>query len=116
MISFRTLFSVGEVAGGSGVPSRLTHINADGASIRSFALLDRDCFPSLPELARWHHTVTKRLALTLVAPVPPKQAEALVREHAITDVLIDEQATVERMRNVSAIRESSPASAEAGSS
>jgi peroxiredoxin/uncharacterized membrane protein YphA (DoxX/SURF4 family) len=52
------------------------------------------CAALLPELARWHDTVTERLALTLVAPVEATQAEALAREHALTDVLIDEQATV----------------------
>ena len=52
------------------------------------------CAALLPELARWHDTVTERLALTLVAPVQAMQAEALAREHALTDVLIDEQATV----------------------
>jgi peroxiredoxin/uncharacterized membrane protein YphA (DoxX/SURF4 family) len=52
------------------------------------------CAALLPELARWHDTVTERLALTLVAPVRATQAETLAREHALTDVLIDEQATV----------------------
>jgi peroxiredoxin/uncharacterized membrane protein YphA (DoxX/SURF4 family) len=52
------------------------------------------CQLLLPELALWHDTVTERLALTLVAPVQAMQAEALAREHALTDVLIDEQATV----------------------
>ncbi|HTD08705.1 MAG TPA: MauE/DoxX family redox-associated membrane protein [Solirubrobacteraceae bacterium] len=52
------------------------------------------CAALLPELARWHDTVTERLALTLVAPVEAMQAEALARAHALTDVLIDEQATV----------------------
>ena len=52
------------------------------------------CAALLPELARWHDTVTERLALTLVAPVQAVQAEELAREHVLTDVLIDEQATV----------------------
>jgi peroxiredoxin/uncharacterized membrane protein YphA (DoxX/SURF4 family) len=52
------------------------------------------CAALLPELARWHDSITERLALTLVAPGEPMQAEALAREHALTDVLIDEQATV----------------------
>ena len=52
------------------------------------------CAALLPELAHWHHTVNERLALTLVAPVEATQAEALAREHALTDVLIDEHATV----------------------
>jgi uncharacterized membrane protein YphA (DoxX/SURF4 family)/peroxiredoxin len=52
------------------------------------------CAALLPELARWHDTITERLALTLVAPGEAMQAEALAREHALADVLIDEQATV----------------------
>jgi peroxiredoxin/uncharacterized membrane protein YphA (DoxX/SURF4 family) len=52
------------------------------------------CQMLLPEFARWHDSVTERLALTLVAPVEATQAEALAREHALTDVLVDEQATV----------------------
>ncbi len=52
------------------------------------------CAALLPELARWHDTITERLALTLVAPGDAMQAEALAREHALSDVLIDEQATV----------------------
>jgi peroxiredoxin/uncharacterized membrane protein YphA (DoxX/SURF4 family) len=52
------------------------------------------CAALLPELARWHDAITERLALTLVAPVEAMQAAALAREHALTDVLIDEQATV----------------------
>jgi peroxiredoxin/uncharacterized membrane protein YphA (DoxX/SURF4 family) len=52
------------------------------------------CAALLPEFARWHDTITERLALTLVAPAQAMQAEALAREHALTDVLIDEQATV----------------------
>jgi peroxiredoxin/uncharacterized membrane protein YphA (DoxX/SURF4 family) len=60
------------------------------------------CASLLPELARWHDTVTERLALTLVAPVHAAQAEALAREHAPTDVLIDEQATVMHQYGVNA--------------
>jgi uncharacterized membrane protein YphA (DoxX/SURF4 family)/peroxiredoxin len=52
------------------------------------------CAALLPELARWHDTITERLALTLVAPGEAIQAEALAREHFLADVLIDEQATV----------------------
>jgi uncharacterized membrane protein YphA (DoxX/SURF4 family)/peroxiredoxin len=59
------------------------------------------CAALLPELARWHDTVTERLALTLVAPVQAMEAEALAREHALTDVLIDEQATVMHAYGVS---------------
>jgi uncharacterized membrane protein YphA (DoxX/SURF4 family)/peroxiredoxin len=52
------------------------------------------CVALLPELARWHDAITERLALTLVAPVEATEAEGLAREHALTDVLIDEQSTV----------------------
>jgi peroxiredoxin/uncharacterized membrane protein YphA (DoxX/SURF4 family) len=52
------------------------------------------CAALLPELARWHDTITERLALTLVAPVQATEAEKLAREHALTDVLIDERSTV----------------------
>jgi thiol-disulfide isomerase/thioredoxin len=60
------------------------------------------CAALLPELARWHDAVTEHLALTLVAPVETMQAEALAREHALTDVLIDEDATVMRAYGVNA--------------
>jgi peroxiredoxin len=59
------------------------------------------CAALLPELARWHDTITERLALTLVAPGEAMQAEALAREHALTDVLIDEQAAVMHAYGVS---------------
>ncbi len=52
------------------------------------------CQLLLPELARWHDAITERLALTTVAPAEATEAEKLAREHALTDVLIDEQATV----------------------
>jgi uncharacterized membrane protein YphA (DoxX/SURF4 family)/peroxiredoxin len=52
------------------------------------------CTALLPELARWHDTITERLALTLVTPAEATEAEGLAREHALTDVLIDEQSTV----------------------
>jgi uncharacterized membrane protein YphA (DoxX/SURF4 family)/peroxiredoxin len=52
------------------------------------------CAALLPELARWHDTVTERLSLTLVADVEAMEAEKLAREHALTDVLIDERSTV----------------------
>lgn len=52
------------------------------------------CAALLPELARWHDTVTERLTLTLVASAKAREAEALAREHVLTDVLIDEQAAV----------------------
>lgn len=52
------------------------------------------CQLLLPELARWHDTITERLALILVTPGEAMEAEKLAREHALTDVLIDEQSTV----------------------
>jgi peroxiredoxin/uncharacterized membrane protein YphA (DoxX/SURF4 family) len=52
------------------------------------------CELLLPELARWRDTITGRLALTLVTPAEATEAEKLAREHALTDVLIDEQSTV----------------------
>lgn len=52
------------------------------------------CQLLLPELARWHDTITGRLALTLVTPAEAMEAKKLAREHALTDVLIDEQSTV----------------------
>jgi peroxiredoxin/uncharacterized membrane protein YphA (DoxX/SURF4 family) len=52
------------------------------------------CAALLPELARWHDTITERIALTLVAPVQATEAEKLAREHALTEVLIDERSTV----------------------
>jgi uncharacterized membrane protein YphA (DoxX/SURF4 family)/peroxiredoxin len=60
------------------------------------------CAALLPELARWHDTVTERLALTLVAPVEAMQAEALAHEHSLTDVLIDQQSTVMHAYGVTA--------------
>ncbi len=52
------------------------------------------CRTLLPELARWHHTIAERLALTVVTPAEAVQAETLAREHVLADVLIDEQSTV----------------------
>jgi peroxiredoxin/uncharacterized membrane protein YphA (DoxX/SURF4 family) len=52
------------------------------------------CKLLLPELARWHNTITERLALTLVTPAEATEAEKLAHEHALTDVLIDEQSIV----------------------
>lgn len=52
------------------------------------------CRTLLPELARWHDTITERLAITFVTPVEADAAEQLAREHALTNVLIDEQSTV----------------------
>jgi peroxiredoxin len=61
------------------------------------------CKTLLPELARWHDTITERLALTLVTAVEATQAEKLAREHALTDVLIDEQSTVSHAYGVTAV-------------
>ena len=67
----------------------------DRACVLTFVSLGcGPCAALLPELARWHDTVTEHLALTLVAPGHATEAEHLAREHALTDVLIDEQATV----------------------
>jgi uncharacterized membrane protein YphA (DoxX/SURF4 family)/peroxiredoxin len=75
-------------------------------SLQDLLADDRDCvltFVSpgcgpcqllLPELARWHDTITERLALTLVTPAEAMEAGKLAREHALTDVLIDEHSTV----------------------
>jgi peroxiredoxin/uncharacterized membrane protein YphA (DoxX/SURF4 family) len=60
------------------------------------------CVSLLPELARWHDTITERLALTLVTPAEVMEAEKLAREHALTDVLIDEQSTVSHAYGVTA--------------
>jgi peroxiredoxin/uncharacterized membrane protein YphA (DoxX/SURF4 family) len=60
------------------------------------------CAALLPELARWHDTITERVALTLVTAVEAMEAEKLAREHALTDVLIDEQSTVSNAYGVTA--------------
>ncbi len=60
------------------------------------------CAALLPELARWHDTITERLALTLVTDVEAMEAEKLARKHAPTDVLIDEQSTVMNAYGVTA--------------
>jgi hypothetical protein len=52
------------------------------------------CAALLPELARWHDPITERIALTLVTPMEAIEAQQLAREHALTDVLVDEQSTV----------------------
>jgi uncharacterized membrane protein YphA (DoxX/SURF4 family)/peroxiredoxin len=61
------------------------------------------CGPLLPELARWHDTVTERLALTLVTPAETIEAEKLAHEYALTSVLIDEQSTVMHAYGVTAV-------------
>jgi uncharacterized membrane protein YphA (DoxX/SURF4 family)/peroxiredoxin len=61
------------------------------------------CKALLPELARWHDTIAERLALTLVTAVEATEAEKLAREHALTDVLIDEQSTVMHAYGVTAV-------------
>ena len=60
------------------------------------------CATLLPELARWHDPITERLALTLVTPAEAMEAEQLAREHALTDVLIDQQSTVMHAYGVTA--------------
>ncbi len=60
------------------------------------------CQPLLPELARWHDTINERVALTLVTAVEVMGAEKSAREHARTNVLIDEQLTVSRAYGVTA--------------
>jgi uncharacterized membrane protein YphA (DoxX/SURF4 family)/peroxiredoxin len=60
------------------------------------------CAPLLPELARWHDTITEHLALTLVTPAEAIEAEQLAREHALTNVLIDEQSAVSHAYGVTA--------------
>ncbi len=60
------------------------------------------CVALLPELARWHDTVTEDLALTLVTAAEAMEAEKLAHEHALTDVLIDEQSTVSRAYGITA--------------
>jgi uncharacterized membrane protein YphA (DoxX/SURF4 family)/peroxiredoxin len=60
------------------------------------------CALLLPELARWHDTITERLALTLVTDVEAMEAERLAREHALTNVLIDKQSTVMHAYGVTA--------------
>ncbi len=61
------------------------------------------CATLLPELARWHDTISKRLALTFVTNEGTTRAEKLAREHALTDVLIDEQSTVSNAYGITAI-------------
>ena len=61
------------------------------------------CKALLPELARWHDTITERLALTLITAVKATEAEQLAREHALTDVLIDEQSTVSHAYGATAV-------------
>jgi peroxiredoxin len=52
------------------------------------------CAALLPELARWHDTITERLDITLITPAKAVEAEQLAHQHALTNVLIDEQSTV----------------------
>ena len=61
------------------------------------------CAALLPELARWRDAVTERLALTVVTAVEAMRAEKLAREHALTDMLIDEQSTVSRAYGATAV-------------
>jgi uncharacterized membrane protein YphA (DoxX/SURF4 family)/peroxiredoxin len=61
------------------------------------------CAALIPELARWQDTIAERLALTLVTEVEAMEAEKLAREHALTNVLIDEQSTVSRALGVTGV-------------
>jgi uncharacterized membrane protein YphA (DoxX/SURF4 family)/peroxiredoxin len=61
------------------------------------------CATLLSELARWRDTITERLALTVVTDVEAVEAEKLAREHALADVLIDEQSTVSRAYGATAV-------------
>jgi peroxiredoxin len=61
------------------------------------------CALLLPELARWHDTLTEHLALTLITPVEATEAKQLAREHPLTNVLIDEQSTVSRAYGATAV-------------
>jgi uncharacterized membrane protein YphA (DoxX/SURF4 family)/peroxiredoxin len=61
------------------------------------------CEPLLPELARWHDAITERLALALVTTAEAMEADQLAREHALTNVLIDEQSTVSRAYGATAV-------------
>jgi uncharacterized membrane protein YphA (DoxX/SURF4 family) len=56
------------------------------------------CATLLPELARWHDPITERVALTLVTPEEPTDVD----QHALTDVLIDQQSTVMHAYGVTA--------------
>jgi peroxiredoxin len=60
------------------------------------------CVLLLPELARWHDTITERLALTLVTSAKATEAEKIAREHALANVLIDEQEAVSHAYGVTA--------------
>lgn len=60
------------------------------------------CAALLPELALWHDTITERVALTTVTAAEATEAEKLAREHALTDVLIDQQSTVMHAYGVTA--------------
>jgi peroxiredoxin/uncharacterized membrane protein YphA (DoxX/SURF4 family) len=52
------------------------------------------CAALLPELARWHDTITERVDITLITPGKAVEAERVAHEHALTNVLIDERSTV----------------------
>ena len=52
------------------------------------------CAALLPELARWHDTITERLAIALVTDAEAKDAHELAPEHVLADVLIDRQSTI----------------------
>jgi peroxiredoxin/uncharacterized membrane protein YphA (DoxX/SURF4 family) len=52
------------------------------------------CATLLPELAHWHDSITERVALTLVTPAKAVEAEKLAHQHALSNVLVDEQSSV----------------------
>jgi thiol-disulfide isomerase/thioredoxin len=61
------------------------------------------CKALLPELAQWHDTITEHLALTMVTAAEATEAEKLAHEHALTDLLIDEQSAVSAAYGVTAV-------------
>jgi peroxiredoxin len=61
------------------------------------------CVLLLPELARWGESITEGLALALITSVKATEAEKIVREHPLANVLIDEQETVSHAYGVTAV-------------
>jgi peroxiredoxin len=61
------------------------------------------CVSLLPELARWQDTITERLVLGFVTLSAAGEAEKLAREHALTDVLVDEHLTIGHAYGVTAV-------------
>src|ERR1700760_680698 len=60
------------------------------------------CAELLPKLENWHEPITERVALTLVTPAKAAEAERLAREHAVINILIDEQSAVMNAYGVTA--------------